>query len=192
VSEQTKQNLRQQIQAERAKKTPAELITAGKNIANHDWAQLIVGENIACYASWGNEPDTSELRRTLISAGKRVFLPIIKPNSQMLWGVDQPPYFVNKFGISEPEISEFGLESADAVILPALCADESGTRLGRGAGYFDRALANIPSFQLGGPMRIALLFDGEFLPTVPRDEHDELIDLVITPTRTIRCKTVGG
>ena len=191
MSAQTKQNLRQQIQAERAKKTPTELESAGKNIANQDWAQLIIGDNIACYASWSNEPGTTALRQILIAGGKQVFLPIIKPDSQMRWGADQPPYSLNKFGITEPEISDFNLESAAAVILPALCADKSGNRLGRGAGYFDRELANIPSFQQGGPMRIALLFDDEVLPNVPTEEHDAAINLIVTPTRVIRCETAS-
>lgn len=184
-----KQKLRFQIQQQRAKKTELELLNAGVGIANHDWSNLITGENIACYASSGTEPRTNELRTKLTGLGKKVFLPIIKPDSQMIWGIDKPPYSQNKFGISEPQVGEFDLHRASAIILPAMCADESGIRLGRGAGYFDRALAEVPSFQSGGPVRIALIFDEEFLLSVPSDEHDELVDLLVTPNRIIHCKS---
>ncbi len=188
MSAQAKQNLRVEIQTQRAKMADPELLRADRQIANQDWANLISGEKVACYSSWGAEPGTTQLRRKLLELGKQVFLPVINSDTQMLWGLDQPPYSVNRFGISEPEVSNFELKSAAAIILPALCADESGIRLGRGAGYFDRALADIPSYQSGGPIRIALLFDEEVLPYVPSDEHDELVDLVVTPIRTIRCK----
>ena len=159
----------------------------GLDFANHDWETLIPGQNIACYSSWGTEPDTEQLRQKLISLGKRVYLPVIRPDAQMLWGLDQPPYTENKFGISEPEVSNFDLNSASAILLPALCADESGVRLGRGAGYFDRALASLPTHKSGGPLRIAIIFDEEVLPSVPRDEHDALVDFLVTPTRIINC-----
>jgi len=188
VSAQAKQNLRVQIQGQRAKISGPERLSAGLGIATQDWANLIIGKTVACYSSWGAEPGTVELRKKLLEIGKQVFLPIITPGNQMRWGIDQPPFTENRFGISEPEVSNFELSSADAIILPALCADESGTRLGRGAGYFDRALAGIVPLQNGGPIRIALLFDDEVVQSVPSDEHDEPINLIVTPTQTIWCK----
>jgi len=188
VGAEVKQKLRVQIQAQRTKRSQAELSIAGQGIASADWAKLASGENIACYSSWGTEPSTDELRKRLTELGKQVFLPIINSDTQMLWGLDKPPYTENRFGIKEPEISNFDLRTACAIILPALCVDESGIRLGRGAGYFDRALADVPSAETGGPIRIALLFDDEFLSAVPSDEHDEPVDLVVTPTRIISCK----
>jgi len=188
VSAQEKQNLRVQIQGQRAKISETELLSSDVGIASQDWGNLITGEKVACYSSWGAEPGTSKLRRKLVELGKQVFLPVVTSDTQMLWGIDQPPYVENRFGISEPSVSNFELGSADAIILPALCADEFGSRLGRGAGYFDRALSGITPHEMGGPIRIALLFDNEVLPSVPRDEHDELVDLLVTPTQIIRCK----
>lgn len=168
--------------------TQTQLESVEQDIASHHWETLISGQNVACYAAWGTEPGTDNLRKKLIGLGKRVYLPVITSDTQMLWGLDQPPYSENRFGIPEPEISDFELGSATAIILPALCADLSGVRLGRGAGYFDRALEDIPAHQLGGPIRIALLFDDEVLPSVPSDIHDQLIDLIVTPTKVIHCK----
>lgn len=175
------------IQAQRAKRTPIELATAGAKFAQHDWDALATGPIVACYASWDVEPSTTELRVSLAHQGKQVYLPIIQPGNQMAWGLDQPPYSQNGFGISEPAISEFDLGTANAIILPAMCADETGMRLGRGAGYFDRAMANIPTYQAGGPIRIALLFDDEILPQVPSEEFDAGVDLIVTPTRVVTC-----
>lgn len=188
MSAQEKQNLRVQIHAQRTKRPQIELVKAGEDFVKKDWNALITGENVACYASWGAEPTTSALRTKLTELGKQVYLPIIKSDTEMLWGLDRAPYTENRFGIREPEVSPFELSSASAIILPALCADESGIRLGRGAGYFDRALASIASHQSGGPIRIALLFDDEIFPSVPSNEHDARVDLIVTPKRVINCK----
>lgn len=187
MSAQEKQKLRELIQANRAQKTQVELGQSGEQIAAHDWEKMVPGLDVACYASMRNEPSTNTLRQKLKRLGKQVYLPIVRPNSQMLWGKDQPPYSENIFGISEPEISQFDLGSATAILLPALCASEAGVRLGRGAGYFDRALENLPPYKSGGPIRIALIFDDEILPSVPKDEHDAKVDFLVTPTRIIDC-----
>ena len=54
------------------------------------------------------------------------------------------------------------------MIVPALAADRRGNRLGRGRGYYDRALAHV------GPLipTIALLYDGELLDQVPAGRLD--------------------
>ena len=62
-------------------------------------------------------------------------------------------------------------------LVPALAVDERGTRLGRGGGSYDRALARVPA---GRPV-VALLYDGELLPAVPTEPHDRRVTAVISP-----------
>jgi 5-formyltetrahydrofolate cyclo-ligase len=66
---------------------------------------------------------------------------------------------------------------ADLVIVPALAADRLGNRLGKGGGSYDRALARCAP----GARVVALLFDGELVPRLPRDPWDRPVSDVVTP-----------
>ena len=66
-----------------------------------------------------------------------------------------------------------------------------GTRLGRGAGYYDRALAAVPGAIKGGPLRIAVAFDDEVDDSVPHDAWDQPVDVIVTPTRILRLAQQG-
>ncbi|QWW20592.1 5-formyltetrahydrofolate cyclo-ligase [Schaalia sp. 19OD2882] len=75
------------------------------------------------------------------------------------------------------------LACADVVLAPALAVDASGTRLGQGGGWYDRALLHVRE---GVPV-VAAVFDEEVLPagTIPRETHDRSVNAVITPTRVL-------
>jgi 5-formyltetrahydrofolate cyclo-ligase len=52
-------------------------------------------------------------------------------------------FLINAYGIPEPKGgSEISPELIDLVIVPLLCFDESGHRVGYGKGYYDRFLKN--------------------------------------------------
>lgn len=62
------------------------------------------------------------------------------------------------------------------MIIPALAVDQHGNRLGRGKGYYDRVLAELPaSVQV-----IALVHDSEFLEEVPTEDFDRRVTHVST------------
>lgn len=75
----------------------------------------------------------------------------------------------------------------DAVIVPGVAFDEAGARLGYGGGYFDRLLPMLRA----DCARIGIAFDEQLLPKIPAEEHDEHVDLVVTPTRVIRSGRAG-
>ena len=68
------------------------------------------------------------------------------------------------------------LASLDVLFIPALAIDHNGMRLGKGAGYYDRALASLNP----RPQTIAIVYAEEVLDAVPHDDHDQAVDLVIT------------
>lgn len=69
----------------------------------------------------------------------------------------------------------------DCLIIPGLGFDSSGFRLGRGKGYYDRYLFRKPSLKIG------LTFDSLVFTSLPHDEHDIQMDVLITE-RGIRFK----
>jgi 5-formyltetrahydrofolate cyclo-ligase len=63
------------------------------------------------------------------------------------------------------------------VLVPALAVDESGNRLGRGGGSYDRALARV-----GGQVpTIALVYDGELVGRLPAEPHDRPVRAAASP-----------
>ncbi|MBA3308769.1 MAG: 5-formyltetrahydrofolate cyclo-ligase, partial [Nocardioidaceae bacterium] len=87
-----------------------------------------------------------------------------------------------------PALGVGAIEAASLVVCPGVAGDAAGRRLGRGGGSYDRVLSRLPETAL----RCLLLYDAEVLPVVPTDPHDQPVDVIVTPTRTIRCAPAQG
>jgi 5-formyltetrahydrofolate cyclo-ligase len=90
------------------------------------------------------------------------------------WGVLQPPADV-------PALSP------DLVLVPLVLVDRRGTRIGRGKGHYDRALAHLreagPVFALGIGWEDQLSED-----PLPADPWDVPLDAVATPAGWTDCR----
>lgn len=181
-----KADARQATQESRKLRTSADRDSAGASLAQQDWQALINGRRATCYISMKDEPPTDELLDNLTRLGISVWVPIMKKGRALEWGRTNSELHVNDFGVAEPSADEqFELTSVDAIIIPAQRAGQDGTRLGRGAGYYDRALAELPLYKDGGPKRIVVVYDDEVDDSVPHDEWDQEMDFIVTPTRII-------
>ena len=131
----------------------------------------------------GAEPETARLFSPLLEQGKVIGLPRMLPGRGMQVHRYYPdrPLIPHPFGIPEPEANAPVLtpEDIDLVLVPALCYDRRGFRLGMGGGYYDRWLARYHGMTVG-LCRQELLFDR--LPVLP---HDRPVDLVITPEHSL-------
>jgi 5-formyltetrahydrofolate cyclo-ligase len=181
----SKDTVREQSISARVARSSAEISAAGLAIAKHDWANLCQGKLVTCFVSMATEPPTSQLRTKLHDLGKNVALPIMKPGNSLAWGFDGQDLVKNSYGIHEPVAAEIDISQASAIIIPALRVGRDGSRLGRGAGYYDRALAKVPTHSSGGPIRICLVFDDEVDDCVPNESHDARIDVIVTPTQIL-------
>ena len=131
------------------------------------------------FCGTGSEPDTARLFSPLLAQGKVIGLPRMLPNRGMQVHRYDPntPLVRHPFGILEPRPDAPVLlpEQIDLVLVPGLCYDRRGFRLGMGGGYYDRWLEHYHGFTVG-LCRSALLCD--CLPTEP---HDRPVQLLITP-----------
>jgi 5-formyltetrahydrofolate cyclo-ligase len=75
----------------------------------------------------------------------------------------------------------------DLVLIPGVGFDQDGHRLGRGRGYYDRALRGV----LAGALRVGLAHECQVISHVPVDPHDERVDYIVTEKRLIECVGTG-
>jgi 5-formyltetrahydrofolate cyclo-ligase len=76
------------------------------------------------------------------------------------------------------------LPEAELIICPGLAANRLGDRLGRGRGWYDRALVHASQ---SAPIWVLLNAD-EVLDTIPVQEWDRRVDVIVTPNQMITCE----
>ena len=180
--------LRRTVRAQRAARGSAENEAAARAIAEValELPRLRQAGCVALYVSMPGEPGTGVLRAELVRRGIRVLLPVIVDDATLDWAVDDgssvPGALPGGAEPTGPRLGAAALAGADVVIVPAQAVDSLGTRLGRGRGYYDRALA----FAAPEALVVALVHDEELLDAadtpVRREGHDRDVHGVITPT----------
>ena len=138
------------------------------------------------FAFWGipgREPDTARLIGELVRRGKTVGLPRMLPGRRMevrRYDPDRPLVKVS-FGISEPgeDCPLIRREDIDLALVPAVCYDRRGCRLGFGGGYYDRWLEHFSGVTVG-LCREAVLQD-----RVPDEAHDAIVDILLTERESL-------
>lgn len=180
-----KAQLRARLVAARRSAVPAHRASASSRAVQCllDLPELVTARCVASYVSIGTEPATAELLAHLRSRDVRVLLPVLRADLDLDWAIydESRPLTRDARGLWTPETPGLGLDAvatADVVVVPALAVGRDGTRLGRGGGSYDRALARVP----GGRLVAALLYDGELLPEVPAEPHDRPVDVAALPS----------
>lgn len=159
--------------------TPAIKRELDQAISGHAAAYLesLGAVNAAAYHPLASEPGGSDFVPALAAACRRLFLPVSLAGGVLHWAAHSDAAAQGALGITEPSGPRFNshvLRSCDAIIVPALAVDATGMRLGKGAGYYDRALAGLPV------PTIAVVYARERVDTVPHGSHDIPVTAVIT------------
>lgn len=152
-------------------------------------------ETAAIYVSVPPEPSTRELITWLAGRDTRVLLPVLTAptdTGEVIGPPDWAPYAgpdrlrEGRLSIIEPDtepIGAAGLRVAQLIVCPGLAGNARGERLGRGGGWYDRALAE------ADPAAVAVLplNDDELCDQIPLDAWDRRVDVLVTPSRVIPC-----
>jgi 5-formyltetrahydrofolate cyclo-ligase len=143
---------------------------------------------VTAYVARMAEPDTAPLIAELHQRGVRVLLPVLLPDLDLDWAVDDGERHRSSVhrGLTEPAGPPIGRDAigeADVILAPALAVDRSGVRLGYGGGCYDRALTRTRPDALV----VALLHDGELRDEpLPAEPHDRRVDAVAMPSGVVR------
>ena len=180
----SKQALREQAKAIRCRLTPDEVASLSERIEHH-LRRVINGESpVLVYVSKTSEVDTRGLIDRLLANGTAVVVPIIERESRTLrlsYLRDPAVLVESTFSVPEPIGSEIPARAEEiaVVVVPMIAFDRRGHRLGYGAGYYDRFLADLPAAATGGPLLAAVVGPDELLDDLPTEPHDRRVDVVI-------------
>lgn len=139
---------------------------------------------ILFYASFDGEVPTWEMMQLAKEKGKAIGLPVISRSHRKI----VPSRVLNidtelelgPYGVMQPKaafLRPIALLDIDLVMVPGVAFDKNGNRLGRGKGYYDRLLAQLPP----AIPAVGLAFAFQILPELPQLAcHDCPVITVIT------------
>lgn len=183
-----KQVLRRQLRALR-RDIPSDYRHLAATRAAHlaetlpDWERA---RQVALYLATAEEFDCGPLQDAAWRNGKQTCLPAMGAGTLLHFRRYSAgdALHADRYGIRQPaETAEAVMVgSLDIMFLPLVGWSAQGTRLGMGAGYYDRALAAARPHALVG-----LGYDCQECDTLPSDPWDVSLDYVLTESRLVLC-----
>lgn len=147
-------------------------------------------QKIALYQAAHHEINLHPLWLLAESAQKICYMPAINNTDNTLIflpATPNTPQKYNQFQILEPDISPqkaINPDQIDLMIIPLVAFTPDGKRLGQGAGYYDKTLANTrPRCMIGAA------YDFQQHPSLPTDTWDILLDGIMTDKHTFWSNT---
>jgi 5-formyltetrahydrofolate cyclo-ligase len=139
-------------------------------------------ENLVLYAPIQNEVLTGGILAHALHAGRAVCFPRLQDGNSVPFLVrinDPAELKPGAFGIPEPtgaEIVPPEKLGRALICVPGVAFTQTGQRLGRGGGYYDRLLAAAPPQVVSA----GLAYSFQVLDRLPESPHDRRLDLIIT------------
>ncbi len=179
AAEISKPELRKEIRARKKQFSTDELIVLSqpilKRLTAHPRYQQ--ASTVLLYNSLPDEVYTHDLIEQALTEGKTVLLPVVISATEMeiRHYTGTGDLRISSYGILEPSGEPFtDYRKIDFALIPGMSFDSHRNRLGRGKGYYDRFLPNIPqAYKLG------ICFDFQKLDAIPADEYDKKVDEVL-------------
>jgi 5-formyltetrahydrofolate cyclo-ligase len=179
--------LRRAALARRAEIEPAARVAFSRRLADEGlrlarfWRPPIVS---VFYPLLG-EPDTLPLLTALAEEDFATALPLVVGRGSALtfrlWRPGDPTR-KGAMSIQEP-VEDAPVVEPDLLFVPLACFDRSGHRIGYGAGYYDRTLANLRAMK---PVHAVGVADGICeVAAVPHESHDQTLDALVTERETL-------
>lgn len=142
-----------------------------------DWPMYQRAKVICGYVPLRREADIMPLLRDALASGKQLVLPRVEGAGRMtLRRVEALEALVpGAYGIPEPREDAWHVppEKLDLVLVPLEAVDDTGMRLGKGGGYYDRLLPQVRGISAG------MALPWQWVRQVPREPWDRPLDAVV-------------
>lgn len=174
-----KSQLRQKIKDRKRQFSRAQLDELSQTITARLLAhpRLRAANTVLLYYSLPDEVNTHTIIDRLIAAGKQILLPVVIDDENLEVRHYRGPQDLREgdFHILEPIGEPFtAYRQIDLIVVPGVGFDASGNRLGRGKGYYDRLLRQMPTVY-----KLGMCFDFQKIEAVPTDQHDICMDEIL-------------
>ncbi len=150
-------------------------------------------QGIGLFAAIPGEPDLRALSDDLRAAGRRTAYPRCRDDGGMDFVVvaGWEDLESGRYGVLEPgsHIPAALPATIDFVLVPGLAFDRAGARLGRGRGYYDRALVEAVS---PAAVRVGVALAEQLVPDVPTESHDVRMDWLVTEEGVMRIEPASA
>ena len=190
-------DMRRELRIKRNKLTSLEQKKSADILARliHNEQLLNNVKNIGIYLENDGEIGTSQLLKMALESNISCFLPVLESSTQnnlcFVRYDNDTPLHKNKFGILEPSLNEknsIDPVKLDVIFLPVVGFDRSGSRLGMGGGYYDRALAFTKVSKLDKPKLVGLAHSIQEIKSINRQVWDIPINFIATEKEIICVK----
>ncbi len=187
----SKQGLRQDALARRTAIDPAVRTAFAERLAlaGVDLARRAMASVVGAYWPLAGEADTTWLLQALDYHQFAVALPASegrdRPLVFRLW-TPRDRLTPGPHGVMEPS-ARARVARPDLLFVPLAAFDRRGHRLGYGAGYYDRTLHALRAAK--PVLAVGVAFAAQEVASVPDEPHDHPLDLVLTETDLIDCRT---
>lgn len=179
-----------------------------RNAHIRNWEVYRNAELLLFYVSYRSEADTLQLIKEALADGCKVAVPKVIGKDMVFYRITECAQLVEGYkGILEPDTErtvpitgmtkaterpEIRAENAESVaysglpertllFVPGCAFDEKGGRMGYGGGFYDRFMKHFPE-----AVRVALAYEEQLVEEVPREVHDEPVDIIVTETRIVQ------
>jgi 5-formyltetrahydrofolate cyclo-ligase len=181
--------LRAQLRAQRRAVPPHEQASASRQFARIlRRSQLLrPGRRIATYMAHDHEADPRMIVRLAQRNRCELYLPAIadyrRRRMEFRRYTNDAQLRRNRFGIAEPQRAapRIAVRHLDVILLPLVGVDPHGTRLGTGAGFYDRCLHHLRAGRRWRrPKLIGLGYEFQRVGTLAAGAWDVPLDALVT------------
>ncbi len=146
--------------------------------------EISQAKSVAAFWPLAGEVDLRPLMENLSATGRCIALPVMTGET-LVFRAWQPGAALTRkpFGVMEPD-AKAAVVQPEVILVPLAAFDRSGTRLGYGKGFYDRALAGAQHPR--APMTIGVAFAMQEQVALPREPHDQPLRMIVTEAETIR------
>lgn len=158
--------------------------------------QLRAAHKIALYLHFDGEPDLLSCAFKLLARGKQLYVPLLQQSNGQ-----SSMHFVsfkalsrariNRYGIVEPSrhATRINSKRLQAIVMPLTAYDETGTRVGMGAGYYDRNLSwRHKRRRWLGPRLIGAAWKCQAMNNMTRATWDTPLDALVNETEALNFR----